>query len=66
MYFVVANKVEAPKTDNLRDFVPNVEKYKVAEVLLCRKIEITTTTNSSIILIPSIENTMHSCAKILA
>jgi hypothetical protein len=36
----VAPRVEAPIPDHLRDSAPNLEKYKVVQILPCRKIEI--------------------------
>ena len=41
MYFIVnTSRVDAPITDHLRDFAPNLEKYKVVQNFPFRKIEI--------------------------
>jgi hypothetical protein len=38
-------RVEVPITDHPRDFAPNLEKYKAAQILPCRRIEIKRTAN---------------------
>jgi hypothetical protein len=38
--YLKMNRVEVPITDYLRDYAPNLEKYKAVQIAPCRKIEI--------------------------
>jgi hypothetical protein len=47
----VALRVEAPITNHLRDFAPNLEKYKAVHIFPFRKIELRRTVNFSVIVL---------------